>query len=215
MSSNVISKLRECFQRFPGIGPRQAQRFVYWLLNEDPSFLKNFSELLLELKKDAKQCEQCFRFYTPLYPAIGGVGAGQASQNCIFCNDLNRDKSRLMVVEKDPDLENIEKAGLYNGHYFILADVIPLGQTIPKNIRLKELFSRAEQNSKTGLKEIILAFSATAEGDNTTRYLEKILEPLAKKYSIKISRFGRGLSTGTELEYIDRDTLKNALDNRK
>ncbi|MFH0803807.1 MAG: recombination mediator RecR [Candidatus Tagabacteria bacterium] len=201
MSSNVIAKLREYFERFPGIGPRQAQRFIYWLLNEDAIFTKELGELLLELKKETKQCEQCFRFYN--------------SQNCIFCNDLNRDKSRLLVVEKDTDLENIEKAGVYNGYYFVLGDIIPLGQTISKNIRLKELFNRVRQDSEKGLKEIILAFSATAEGDNTNRYLEKILEPLVKKYSLKISSFGRGLSTGTELEYIDRDTLKNALENRK
>lgn len=207
MFSNVISKLKECFERFPGIGPRQAQRFVYWLLEEDPGFIKDLSNFLLELKKDVKQCEKCFRFFT--------------SDKCRLCGDLNRDNSRLLVVGKDTDLENIEKAGVYNGYYFVLGDIIPFTQTIPKNIRLKELFSRAEKEAnpangvKNGLKEIILAFNATAEGDNTVRYLEKILEPLAKKYPIKISRFGRGLSTGTELEYIDRDTLKNALENRK
>lgn len=201
MSSNDINKLRECFERFPGIGPRQAQRFVYWLLNEDEEFLKEFSELILRLKRETKQCDKCFRFY--------------ASQNCTICNDLNRDKFRLLVVEKDTDLENLEKTGVYDGHYFVLGNNIPLAQTVPKNIRLKELFSRTENDAKKGLKEIILAFSATAEGDNTSRYLEKILEPLVKKYSLKISCFGRGLSTGTELEYIDRETLKNALDNRK
>lgn len=201
MSSNAIGKLKEYFERFPGIGPRQAQRFVYWLLNEDPQFINELSGLLLELKRDVKQCGECFRFYT--------------SNECKLCQDKNRDNSRLLVVEKDVDLENIEKTGIYSGRYFVLGDIVPLGQTLPKNIRLKELFSRAEQETKKGLKEIILAFNATAEGDNTIRYLEKILEPLAKKYPIKISRFGRGLSTGTELEYIDRDTLKNALENRK
>ncbi len=201
MSSNTIDKLKECFEHFPGIGPRQAKRFVYWLLAQEPTFIKNFGELLLVLKSDAKQCNQCFRFF--------------ASSECRFCNDINRDNSRILVVEKDTDLENIEKAGVYNGYYFVLGDIIPLGQTISKNIRLKELFNRVRQDSEKGLKEIILAFSATAEGDNTTRYLEKILEPLVKKYSLKLSAFGRGLSTGTELEYIDRDTLKNALENRK
>ncbi len=212
MSSNVIGKLREYFGRFPGIGPRQAQRFVYWLLNEDAIFIKELGELLLNLKKETKQCDKCFRFFTPT--PMHGCG-GLPPPKCHFCNDLNRDKSRLLVVEKDTDLENIEKAGVYNGYYFVLGDVVPLGQTIPKNIRLKELFNRVRQDSEKELKEIILAFSATAEGDNTSRYLEKILEPLAKKYSLKISTFGRGLSTGTELEYIDRDTLKNALENRK
>ncbi len=218
MSSNTIQKLREYFEHFPGIGPRQAQRFVYWLLNENAVFIKEFGELLLNLKNETKQCSRCFRFYTPplaRFAITPTERAGQTSQNCAFCSNPNRDKIRLLVVEKDTDLENIEKAGVYNGHYFVLGNVVPFGQAIPKNIRLKELFNRAEQDSKNGLKEIILAFSTTAEGDNTTRYLEKILEPLTEKYKIKISRFGRGLSTGTELEYIDKDTLKNALENRK
>jgi recombination protein RecR len=208
MSSNIIQKLKECFERFPGIGPRQAQRFVYWLLNEEEEFIRDLSGLLLELKKDTKQCKQCFRFFSP--PATG-----QAGEKCRLCDDLNRDNSRLLIVEKDADSENIEKAGVYNGRYFVLGDIIPFSQTPSKTIRLKELFGRAEKEAEKGLKEIILAFNAAAEGDNTVRYLEKILEPLAKKYSIKITRFGRGLSTGTELEYIDRDTLKNALENRK
>ena len=201
MSSNTIQKLREYFEHFPGIGPRQAQRFVYWLLNQEPDFVKNLGELLLALRSDTKQCNQCFRFFT--------------SSECRFCNNINRDKSRILVVEKDTDMENIEKAGVYNSLYFVLGDIIPFGQTIPKNIRLKELFGRIEHDSQKELKEIILAFSATAEGDNTCRYLEKILDPLVKKYSIKINRFGRGISTGAELEYLDKDTLKNALENRK
>ncbi len=208
MSSNAIQKLREYFEHFPGIGPRQAQRFVYWLLNQEPTFVKSLGELLLALRSDAKQCNQCFRFFTPPL-------AGQASQNCAFCNDINRDNSRILVVEKDTDLENIEKAGVYDSRYFVLGDIIPFGQTIPKTIRLKELFNRIEHDSQKELKEVILAFSATAEGDNTCRYLEKIFDPLVKKYSIQISRFGRGLSTGAEMEYLDKDTIKNALENRK
>lgn len=204
MSSSAAQKLREYFERFPGIGARQARRFVYWLLSEDVSFVKNLSELLLELKKDAKQCGECFRFYSSI--------------DCSLCRDLNRDNSKIMVVEKDVDLENIEKTGVYAGRYFVLGGVIPLGQLdkkAEKNVRLKELYNRIEQSAKNGLKEIIFALSATIEGDNTTRYLEKILEPLTKKNQLKITRFGRGLSTGTELEYIDADTLKNALENRK
>ncbi len=201
MSSDIIQKLKEHFERFPGIGPRQAQRFVYWLLGEDLSSIKNLSELLLELKKGVKQCEECFRYYS--------------SFECTTCEDKNRDQTKILIVEKDVDLKNIEKAGAYNGRYFVLGDVIPLGQTIPKNIRLKELFRQIEEKSKSGLKEIILALNATPEGDNTNRYLEKIIEPLANKYQFKITRFGRGLSTGTELEYSDADTLKNALENRK
>lgn len=202
MSSNIIQKLKEYFERFPGIGPRQAQRFVYWLLNEDQSFLKNLSGALLEFKKEVKQCEKCFRFFT--------------SDQCRLCNDQNRDKSRLLIVEKDVDLEGIEKAGIYSGQYFVLGDIIPFSGPTPQNSkRLKALVNRLEEELKKELKEIILAFNADTEGDNTCRYIEKILEPTVKKRQIKISRLGRGLSTGTELEYIDRDTLKSALESRK
>ncbi len=202
MSSDTIQKLKEHFERFPGIGPRQARRFVYWLLNQDNSFLKNLSVHLLELKQNTKQCPECFRFFN--------------SAECEFCKSAARNGKFLLVVEKDSDLENVEKSKFYSGRYFVLGDIIPFGADIPKTARLKELFNKvAEQSAKQNLKEIILALSATAEGDNTSRYIEKILEPLVKKYSIKISRFGRGLSTGTELEYIDAETLKNALENRK
>ena len=200
MSSSAITKLREYFERFPGIGSRQAQRFVYWLLNEDPAFIKSLIEALVKLLNETKQCSQCFRFYT--------------GETCRICNE-NRNDSRLLVVEKDADLENIEKTGVYDGRYFVLGNLVPFSQKPPKNIRLKELFARAEKDSKDKLKEIILAFGATAEGDNTGRYIEKILEPLTKNHLIKISCFGRGLSTGAELEYIDADTLKNALEGRK
>lgn len=200
MSSSAISKLREYFERFPGIGPRQAQRFVYWLLNEDPVFIKNLSETLVQLRENAKQCGQCFRFY--------------AEEICRICNE-KRDDSRILVVEKDADMENMEKTGVYDGRYFVLGGLVPFSQKPPKNIRLKELFARMEKESKNKLKEVILAFGATAECDNTVRYIEKILEPLAKNQSIKISRFGRGLSTGAEVEYIDADTLKSALEGRK
>ncbi len=203
MFSSTIQKLREYFEKFPGIGPRQAQRFVYWLLSENPVFIKELGDLLLKLRQNSKQCEMCFRFFEG------------AENRCRLCSGQTRDDSRLLIVEKDSDLETIEKTGVYNGRYFVLGDIVPFGQILPKNIRLKELYNRAGKGAEKGLKEIILAFSATAEGDNTTRYVEKILEPLAKKFNVKISSFGRGLSTGTELEYIDRDTLKNALNNRK
>lgn len=200
MSSDVIPKLREYFERFPGIGPRQAQRFIYWLLNENPEFIKNLSETLVKLRQNVKQCEKCFRFYS--------------EETCRICGD-NGDDSRLLVIEKEVDLENIEKTGVYGGRYFILGGLMPFSQEAPKNIRFKELFVRAENDSKNKLKEIILAFGASAEGDNTARYIEKILEPLVKQRQIKISRFGRGLSTGAEVEYLDADTLKNALEGRK
>ena len=112
-----------------------------------------------------------------------------------------------MIVEKDVDLENIERTGSFDGKYFVIGGTVALtGEN--KEVRLKELFEKAKKENP---REIILATSATVEGENTNNYIRRILEPL----KIKITRLGRGLSTGSELEYIDSETISNALSNRK
>jgi len=190
----IFEKLIEIFLKFPGIGPRQAKRFAYFLAGQDAKFLKDFADNILEIKKDIKQCNSCFRFY--------------AGPQCEICSNINRDKNLLMVVEKDVDLENIEKAGIYNGKYFVLGGVMSLTNNNLDKLKIKELFNKIKKEQP---KEIILAVSATTEGENTSLYIEKILEPL----KTKITRLGRGLSTGTELEYSDSQTISNALKNRK
>ncbi len=207
MDYSPISKLAEYFEKLPGIGPRQSLRFVYSLLNRDEEFLKKFGFLIANLKKEAAQCPSCQRFF-----ANGGQ-----NKECSICRNGNRDKSLLLIIEKDIDLENIEKAGFYSGLYFVLGGLIPaLGEKLPKEIRIKELFERIKKDASSGtLKEIVLALNATIEGDNTCRYVEKITEPVLEKNPIKINRLGRGLSTGTELEYSDKETIVNALKNRK
>lgn len=195
----ILDKLIELFLKFPGIGPRQAKRFAYFLAGEDEKFRKNLAGLILEIKNEIKQCGSCYRFHQ------------SKAEQCNICSSLNRDKNFLMLVEKDVDLENIEKAGVYNGKYFVLGGTIPLTNSkIPPagGLRLKELFNKVKKEEP---KEVISALSATVEGENTSRYIEKILEPL----KIKTTRLGRGLSTGTELEYSDSETIANALKNRK
>jgi len=201
---NSIDKLTEQFKKFPGIGGRQAKRFVYFLLTQNESTVSEFSKLISELKKEISQCSSCFRFFK---------GVGQ-STNCDVCSDPNIDKTTLMIVEKDVDFENIRKTGKYDGKFFILGGTIPILEREPtKRIRAKQLIDIVEKN-KDELKEIIFALSLNPEGENTLQYTKKILEPLAQKYNIKITTLGRGLSTGTELEYSDSDTLQNALRNR-
>lgn len=117
-----------------------------------------------------------------------------------------------MVIEKDVDLDNIERSGVFGGHYFVLGGTVPILEKEPeKRVRSRELEKRIKENS---FKEIILALSANPDGDNTGSYIVKFLSPIAKKNSIKISQFGRGLSTGSELEYSDIETIKNAFNNR-
>jgi recombination protein RecR len=192
-----LEKLIEYFLRFPGIGSRQAKRFAYFLAEQNPDYIKNLSELIAEIKKDVKQCASCYKFFEE---------SGNTKE-CSLCRNINRDKI-IMVVEKNVDLENIERTGIYHGKYFVLGGVISLANNNHKKPRFKELFEKVK-NEKPD--EVIIATSATIEGENTARYIEKILESL----KIKTTRLGRGLSTGTELEYIDTETMSNALKNRK
>ncbi len=202
---NIIQQLAESFRKFPGIGPRQARRFVDYLIKEGEQEIKNLSDEISELKKTVRQCRECGYHFV----------ADDEGKQCKICRNPNRDSSLLLVVEKDIDLENIEKSKAFEGRYFILGFTVSDLNTIQSVLakkRFEKLFDYAKQNKE--LKEIILATSATTEGEATAVYLERVLEPL-KKSGLRISRLGRGLSTGTELEYSDADTIKNSLENRK
>lgn len=206
--NSSFQRLVEIFDRFPGIGERQAKRFVYYLLNMDNVALKHFAEAVLNLKNDIKQCEHCARFFL--------LGANKTTAECDICADDTRDKKMLMVVEKDIDLDNIKRADIYNGHYFVLGGTIPILEKNPeKKVRLVKLKNDINRRAVDGLKEIIFALSATTEGENTAEFLREELSKTAVKYGIKIDALGRGLSTGTELEYSDAETIKNAFKHRE
>ena len=196
-------KLIELFKEFPGIGPRQAKRFVYFLLNRNPAYANDLAKLILEVSKTVHTCESCFRF-------IDNKNVQNRALNiCAVCADESRDKSLLMLVSHDVDFENIERTKSYNGYYFVLGGNIPILEKNPeRRIRQKELLEKAE---KQKLSEIIIALNYNPEGENTLTYLKELLSP----FDVKLSTLGRGLSTGTELEYSDSDTIKNALKNRQ
>ncbi len=205
-----VSKLIELFKEFPGIGPRQAKRFVYFLLNRNPAYANDLAGLIKEVRSTVHSCDTCFRFFP-----------NTTAKTCPTCRDKNRDGKLLMIVSHDVDFENIEKTHFYNGYYFILGGTVPILEKNPeKRIRQKELIDRIEKKIKDGLSEIIMALNYNPEGENTLSYLQQILKPIAfsakaSASQVKISTLGRGLSTGTELEYSDSDTIKNALKNRQ
>jgi len=201
---NSIDKLAEYFIKFPGIGPRQAKRFVHFLLTRNPGFLHELADLIKQLKKDVKTCESCSRFYS----------LESASNFCRICENPNRDDSVLMVVAKDADLENIERIGNYNGMYFVLGGLLPILEKEPEQrIRIKKLLELIKKKNGS-LKEIILALSLNPEGENTLEYLSQQIKSISVKSPLKITTLGRGLSTGTELEYLDDNTFQNAFKNR-
>ncbi len=203
---NAIEKLTEIFKDFPGIGPRQAKRFVFHLLTKDEKYLDDISQFIQDIKKEVEICENCFRFFQKR----------NGEKICPICNDNFREKETLMIVSRDVDFENIEKTKSFNGYYFILGGTIGILEKNPeKKIREKELFLILDKKIKGGLKEIIFALDYNPEGENTIDYLKNKLKDICQKNKIKISVLGKGLSTGTELEYSDKDTIKNALMNRQ
>ncbi len=210
-----IKKLIDLFSKFPTVGPRTAARFVFYLLKLSKEEIENLISSISELKNTIKICQFCFNPFQ---------GEGEL---CEICSNPAREKTLLCIVEKETDLISIEKTKKYKGLYFILGGTINLKKD-NKNIRTPakagnldslrykyNLELRVEELKKgiknNGFKEIIIATNSTPEGEATTLYIEREL----KLSNIKITRLGRGLPVGGELEYADEDTLTSALESRK
>jgi len=203
--SDFIEKLVEEFARFPGVGPRQAKRFAYYLLTRNEEKLKSFTESLLKARKSVAHCGSCGRL---------SVKSGKTSL-CAICADASRDKTLFMVVAHDVDVESVEKSGSYKGYYFVLGGMVPILDEKPEErVRVSELKKQTASRTRDGLTEIILALDLNPEGEHTGEYLKTLLSPTVAGKNIKITLLGRGLSTGTELQYSDPETIKNALKNR-
>jgi recombination protein RecR len=210
-----LGKLEEIFRHFPGIGPRQAKRFAYFLLTKSDADLSEFSKSILELKKSVFTCSLCQRFFP-----IGTKVINPEAPICSICSDPNRDTDTLMIVGRDIDLQAVERSRAYNGLYFVLGGSVPIFDEAPdQKIRQKELMARlgqmTSQEEGHKLKEVILATSVNPEGEHTASYVAGLLKPLISAHGFRVSTLGRGLSTGTELEYSDSETLKSALQNRR
>jgi recombination protein RecR len=199
-----INKLIELFREFPGIGPRQAKRFVYFLLTKHAGYTQEMSRLIADIKDQIHTCESCFRFFPKDHSPL-----------CQVCRDTSRDDTSLMIVSRDVDFENIERTRAFNGYYFILGGNLPVLEKNPETkIREKQLISLVEKKVAKGLTEIIIALDYNPEGEHTREHIERVLHNNPLSSHIKITHLGRGLSTGSELEYTDADTIKNALKSR-
>ena len=204
MESPSIRKLIDLFSNFPTVGPRTASRFVSYLIDLNNEEVEEIIKALSSLKKNVKICQLCFKPFEP------SAGSGQNLEICEICSSPVRDKSLLCIVAKETDLIPIEKTKKYQGLYFVLGGTISrLRKEDIQKLRTKELEERIKKDSL--IQEIILATNPNSEGEATALYLERILKPYGKK----ITRLGRGLPTGGELEYADGETLRSALENRK
>ena len=203
---SALEKLIEQFEKFPGVGSRQAKRFAFHLLTEPKADLEEFAELIRNIRGAVVECQSCFRFF-----ARNASGASE----CSICQSGTRDRGKLMVVERDSDIEAIERSHTYDGLYFVLGGTVPLLESQDtKKLRGGAFKHIVEKRADAGLTEIILGFAVNPDGENTERYIETLLKDILAARSIRVSHLGRGLSTGSELEYADPDTIVNALKNR-
>ncbi len=208
MYPEPIQRLIALFSKFPTIGPRTASRFVFYLLSKPKEEVQKLLEGIIELREKIRTCAFCFN---PFDSSLQ-----QEETLCAICQNSGRAKGLLCVVEKESDLEALEKTQQYDGLYFILGGTIgTLKKEDRESIRLKELKECISSPKNFGLpfsfKEIIIALNPTTEGEATALYLEREL----KDAGVKLTRLGRGLPIGGELEYADPETLKQSLENRR
>ena len=201
--NDPIERLVSLFTRFPGIGPRQAGRFVQFLLRSSPTVRRELIDAVQSLGGSVHQCTECMRFHTG------------KEKVCGICSNPQRDHASLAVVASDSDLAALERSGTYRGGYFVLGGTISLASENTSGLRVKQLLASLPDRVKAGLNEIILAFPANPEGDATAIRVREELKSKQGVALLQITALGRGLSTGSELEYADPETIKNALESRR
>lgn len=182
------------FSKLPGIGRKTALRLVLHLLRQEDSFVEDFADALITLKREVNYCKSCFNI--------------SDTEICSICSDNSRDESVICVVENIREVMAIENTVQFKGLYHVLGGIIsPIDGMGPSDIRIAELEERIKSGS---IKEVILALSATMEGDTTNFYIYRKLQP----YDIKVSIIARGVSVGDEIEYADEITLGRSIVNR-
>lgn len=195
----VIQNLTDSFSRLPGVGPKTALRFVFYLLRQKQEDNIKFAKAIEMLGSSIATCQICQNF--------------SEKNPCAICSDRNRDQSVICVVAEHQDLPVIENTGEYRGAYHILGGVLdPLHGITPDQLKIKELIYRVQNNN---IKEIVLALNPDLEGETTILYLTKLIKSFDKNSIIKITRLARGLPIGCDLEYADEVTVSDALKGRK
>jgi len=202
MYPKQIKNLIEDFTKLPSIGPRQATRMAFSLLKKPESFIKKFTDDLNAIKNEIAFCSECFLTHEKRENEI----------SCVFCLNPKRDKNLICVIQKELEVSNIEKSGVFNGVYHVLGEDVDIMDKEDMPLRIKSLLEKISSKSMDGKEkvELILATNPTTEGDVLLMYLKQKLEPL----NVKISTLGRGLSSGGELEYADQNTITHAFKNR-
>ena len=195
MLPDSIQQLIHHFSKLPGVGPKTAERLVFYWLKQDKKNLADFGNTLLHIKDNIKNCSLC----------------GQITEHnlCSICQNQNRDHSIICVVAESSDITALEKGGKYDGKYHVLHGALsPLDDIGPDELKIRELEDRIQSE---GVAEVILATNPNREGEATASYLAQRLKPLG----IKVTRIAHGVPVGMDIEYADEVTLGYALSGRK
>ena len=191
----ALQKLSEQFARLPGIGRKSAMRLAFSILELSDEEAESFAKTILDAKEKVHLCPVCQSLTD--------------KEICSVCNDLDRDKSTIMVLEDTKAVLSMEKVREYRGLYHVLHGVIsPMNGVTPDKLKIKELLSRLADET---VKEIIIATNPTVEGEATAMYLSRLLKP----FEIKITRLAYGIPVGSDLEYADEVTLYRAIEGRR
>ena len=191
----TLQNLIECFQKYPGVGEKTAERYALATLDLDESVIDLLSKSILDSKFKIKRCSICNNY------AEGDI--------CDLCNDDSRDKSLLCVVEDPKSIILFEKIGIFGGYYHVINGLIsPLEGRNPEDIDLDKLIARIKENN---IKEVVLAVKPSIEGETTSLYISRLL----KDTDVIVSKIAHGVPLGTDIDYVDSLTLELALENRK
>jgi recombination protein RecR len=195
MQSLTIQKLLDEFERLPGIGPKSAQRIVYWLLNAEPERSTALASAIVEVKEQVHFCPVCFNY--------------AEGETCAICSDFSRERNAICVVSEPRDISAIERTGRFRGLYHVLGGALsPIDGIGPAQLNIAELMARLADETIT---EVLLATNPNVEGETTATYLARQIKPL----EIKVTRLASGLPVGGDLEFADEVTLGRSIDARR
>jgi recombination protein RecR len=193
-NSASIERVLGEFERLPGIGPKSAQRIVFWLLNHDDETALRLADAIREVKQTVHFCPRCFNY--------------AEGEFCEVCSDPLRDPSLICVVEEPRDIGSIDRTGQFSGTYHVLGGVLsPMDGVGPDDLHIKELMARLADGRVT---EVLVATNSNVEGEATATYLSRLIKPLG----VRVTRLASGLPVGSDLEFADELTLGRAIEAR-
>lgn len=190
-----IAKLIDSFSRLPGIGPKTAARLAFHVITMEEETVLNFAKALVDAKRNITYCSVC--------------GHMTVEDPCYICQDQNRDRSVICVVQDSKDVIALEKMKEYNGLYHVLhGSISPMDGIGPEDINIASLLKRLQDET---VQELILATNPDIEGEATAMYITRLVKPSG----IKVTKIAHGLPVGGDLEYADEVTLSKALEGRR